>query len=297
MKRKKILLLFFFIPLLLPAGGNAAGAENPLRVEIFPKGIRQGEVFLVRASGPSLFRSIHGEFQGKKFPLAQGANTGTYEGLVGVDLNTKPSRYEMKVVATDRGGHSYSKGLPCKVEKTDFPVQKLTLPRSMVDLDPKTLDRVNRESKKLKALFEGVRTEPLWRGAFFRPVEGELSGAFGVRRIINGQAKSPHSGIDLRADEGTPVVACNGGRAALVDEFFFTGKSVILDHGGGLYSMYFHLSETGVSEGDRVNKGDLLGRVGSTGRSTGPHLHWGMIIRGARVDPLSFLRLSKYLQD
>jgi len=286
---KKLFWVLYLIPFLLLPAGKVVRAENPLRVEVFPKGIKQGDVFLVRTSAPAALSSIHGEFQG--------ANTGTYEGLVGVDLNTKPSRYEMKVVATDRGGHSYSKGLPCKVEKTDFAVQKLTLPRSMVDLDPKTLDRVNRESKKLKALFEGVQRETLWRGAFVRPVEGELSGAFGVRRIINGQTKSPHSGIDLRADEGTSVVACNGGRVALVDEFFFTGKSVILDHGGGLYSMYFHLSETGVSEGARVHTGDLLGRVGSTGRSTGPHLHWGMIIRGARVDPLSFLRLTKYLQD
>lgn len=294
---KKIFLVLSLISFLLTPAEKSAGAENPLRVEVFPKGIRQGDVFLVRTSATAALSSIHGEFQGKKFPMAPGANKGTYEGLVGVDLNTKPSRYEMKVVATDGGGHSYSKGLPCKVEKADFPLQKLTLPRSMVDLDPKTLERVNRESKKLKALFEGVQTETLWRGAFVRPVEGELSGAFGVRRIINGQTKNPHSGIDLRADEGTPVVACNGGRVALVDEFFFTGKSVILDHGGGLYSMYFHLSETGVSEGARVHTGDLLGRVGSTGRSTGPHLHWGMIIRGARVDPLSFLRLTKHLQD
>jgi hypothetical protein len=122
---KKLFLVFYLIPFLLLPAGKVVNAENPLRVEVFPKGIRQGDVFLVRTSGTAALSSIHGEFQGKKFPLAQGATTGTYEGLVGVDLNTKPSRYEMKVVATDRGGHSYSKGLPCKVEKTDFAVQKL----------------------------------------------------------------------------------------------------------------------------------------------------------------------------
>jgi len=294
---KKLFLVLYLIPFLLWPAGKMVKAENPLRVEVLPRVVRQGDVFMVKASGPASFGSIHGEFRGKRFPLSAGANKGTYESLVGIDLDAKPAKYEMKVLAKGEEGKVYSKALSLKVEKTDFPVQKLTLPRSMVDLDPKTLERVNRESKKLKALFEGVQTETLWRGAFLRPVEGELSGAFGVRRIINGQTKSPHSGIDLRADEGTPVVACNGGRIALVDEFFFSGKSVILDHGGGLYSMYFHLSEIGVSEGDRVHTGDLLGRVGSTGRSTGPHLHWGMIIRGARVDPLSFLRLTKHLQD
>jgi murein DD-endopeptidase MepM/ murein hydrolase activator NlpD len=294
---KKIFMVLFLISSLLAPVKKAAGAENPLRVEVFPKVVKQGEVFLVRATSPAPFNSIHGEFQGKKFFLSSAERQGIHEVLIGVDLDAKPAKYEMKVLAKGEEGKVYSKALSLKVQKTDFPVQKLTLPRSMVDLDPKTLDRVNRESKKLKALFEGVGTETLWRGAFLRPVEGEVTTGFGLRRVINGQRKSPHTGVDLRAEEGTPVLACNGGIVALVDEFFFSGKSVILDHGGGLYSMYFHLSETGVKEGDRVHRGDLLGRVGSTGRSTGPHLHWGMIIRGARVDPLSFLRLTKHLQD
>jgi murein DD-endopeptidase MepM/ murein hydrolase activator NlpD len=294
---KKVFLFFFLIPFLVAPVEKTAGAENPLRVEIFPKGIRQGDVFLVRASAPARFRSIHGEFQGKRFVLAPGPKDGTYEGLVGVDLSTKPAGYGIKVTAAGEGGPAVTKNLLIKVEKMDFPVQKLTLPRSMVDLDPKTLERVDQESKRLKALFAGVRDERLWKGAFARPVEGEVTTGFGLRRVINGQPKSPHTGLDLRADEGTPVAACNGGIVATVGDFFFSGKSVILDHGGGLYSMYFHLSEIGVHEGDRVHTGDLLGRVGSTGRSTGPHLHWGMILRGARVDPLSFLRLTEHLRE
>jgi murein DD-endopeptidase MepM/ murein hydrolase activator NlpD len=217
--------------------------------------------------------------------------------LIGIDLSTKPAKYEMKVLATGEDGVSFSKALWLKVEKTDFAVQKLSLPKSMVELDPKTLERVNQESKRVRNLFQGVREEKLWKGPFIRPLEGELSGAFGVRRIINGQARNPHSGIDLQAEAGTPVAACNGGIVALVEELFFSGKTVILDHGGGLYSMYFHLADAGGSAGDRLRTGDILGRVGSTGRSTGPHLHWGMIIRGARVDPLSLLRLTEKLRE
>jgi murein DD-endopeptidase MepM/ murein hydrolase activator NlpD len=122
-------------------------------------------------------------------------------------------------------------------------------------------------------------------------VEAELSGAFGLNRIINGKQRSPHTGVDLKAEEGTPVLATNSGIVVLVDELFFTGKSVILDHGWGLYSMYFHLSEVSVKNGDRVDTGTMLGRVGSTGRSTGAHLHWGIKMNGARVDPFSLLRL------
>jgi murein DD-endopeptidase MepM/ murein hydrolase activator NlpD len=288
---------FLLIPVMLGAAGEVAAAQDDLRVEVFPKVTKQGNVYLLRASGPSVLKSIQGEFQGKTFSLDPAEKRGTYEGLIGIDLGAKAAKYEMKVLATGEDGVSFSKALRLKVEKTDFAVQKLSLPKSMVELDPKTQERVNQESKRVRNLFQGVREEKLWKGPFSRPLEGELSGAFGVRRVINGQARNPHSGIDLRAEAGTPVAACNSGIVALVEELFFSGKTVILDHGWGLYSMYFHLSDAGVSSGDRLRTGETLGRVGSTGRSTGPHLHWGMIIRGARVDPLSFLRLTEKLRE
>jgi murein DD-endopeptidase MepM/ murein hydrolase activator NlpD len=127
-------------------------------------------------------------------------------------------------------------------------------------------------------------------------VEGKLSGAFGLSRVINGKRRNQHTGIDLQAEEGTPVLACNSGMIVLVDQLFFSGKSVVLDHGWGLFSMYFHLSETLVKEGDRVNQGAMLGRVGSTGRSTESHLHWGIRMNGARVDPLSLPGVTKTME-
>jgi murein DD-endopeptidase MepM/ murein hydrolase activator NlpD len=115
--------------------------------------------------------------------------------------------------------------------------------------------------------------------------------------MMNGQRRSPHTGVDFNAEEGTPVWACNSGLVVLFDQLFFSGKSVILDHGWGFYSMYFHLSEALVSEGDRVSRGAMVGRVGSTGRSTEPHLHWAIRIRGARVDPFSLLELTEGLRE
>ena len=250
---------------------------------------------LLKAWGPVSLKSVHGEFLGKRYPLGSGDQNQTFEGLLGVDLHTKPEKYSIRFIAMDRSGHVDSKTLSIKVEMGDFAVQKLTLPRSMVDLDPKTLERVNRESKRLKELFQTFGNERTWKGPFIRPLEGELSGVFGTRRLINGQPKSSHTGVDLRADEGTPVWASNSGRVALVDELFFSGKSVILDHGWGLYSMYFHLSEARVREGELIPKGAELGRVGATGRSTGPHLHWGIILNGARVDPFSLLKSTASL--
>ncbi len=284
-------LLFFHGPGLLNLAGKAAAAENNLRFEYLPKLIKQGEVCLLRVSGPPSLKSIQGEFQGERFSMAFSAENGTYEGLYGIDMNRPPGTYSIKVVATDGDGNVYSITGSLKVEKVDFGVQKIFLPPDMVELDAKTLERVQKEARRLEALFQTFRNERLWRGGFIRPVEGELSGTFGVNRIINGQERSPHTGVDLEVEEGTPVLACNSGEVVLVDDLFFAGKSVILDHGWSFYSMYFHLSEVLVKQGQKVGTGSMVGRVGSTGRSTGAHLHWGIRINGARVDPLSLIRL------
>jgi murein DD-endopeptidase MepM/ murein hydrolase activator NlpD len=289
-------LLLFFMFLILSAGRDTY-AEDALRVEVLPREVKQGDVFLMRVSGPASLKSVFGELRGERFLMASRGRDGAYEGLLGIDLNTRPATYEIKVVATDEGGRVYSNLLGLKVEKGEFGTQRLSLPSSMVDLDTKTFERVNKEAKRLRALFQGFQEERLWSGDFLRPVPGELTTVFGTRRIINGRPRSAHTGVDLQGEEGTPVLACNNGVVVLVDHLFFSGKSVILDHGLGLYSMYFHLSEALVSEGDRVGTGAMLGRVGSTGRSTGPHLHWGIIIRGARVDPLSLLRLTEHLRQ
>lgn len=274
--------------------GIAARAENGIRVESFPKVAKQGDVCLVRASGSAPLKSIHGEFRGERFPMAFSSETGIYEGLIGIDLSTSPATYEIKVIATDGDNRVYSSALSLRVEKVDFGTQALSLPSYMVDLDAKTLERVNQEARKLEALFQTSRDERLWEGGFIRPVEGEISTGFGLTRVINGQQRSQHAGVDLRAEKGTSVLASNHGVVVLVDELFFSGTSVILDHGWGLYSMYFHLSEALVKEGNRVRAGALLGRVGSTGRSTGPHLHWGIRISGARVDPFALLKTGTF---
>jgi len=270
--------------------GMAARAENGILVESFPKVAKQGDVCLVRASGPASVKSIHGEFHGERFPMAFNNEIGMYEGLIGIDMSTSSASYEIKVIATDGDNRVYSSTLSLRVEKVDFGSQAVSLPSYMVELDAKTLERVNHEARKLEALFQTFRDGRLWEGGFILPVEGEISTGFGLNRIINGQQRSQHTGVDLRAEQGTSVLASNHGVVVLVDELFFSGKSVILDHGWGLYSMYFHLSETLVKEGNRVRSGAILGRVGSTGRSTGPHLHWGIRINGARVDPFALLK-------
>ncbi|HSR11797.1 MAG TPA: M23 family metallopeptidase [Thermodesulfobacteriota bacterium] len=260
-------------------------------MKIFPKRVKPGGVCFVRVSGAGSTAQIHGEFRGKKFPL-QFTEKNAFEALVGIDLNTSPGKYSVRVdglPGTKDGGKIVS----VQVEKTDFPTESLSLPPSMVELNPETEARAERESKRFNELFRMSSEQRYWRGAFIRPVPGELSTPFGVRRIINGQPKNPHSGIDLRGEEGTPVLATNGGKVALTGDFFFPGNAVFLDHGAGVYSMYFHLSEIVAAEGDVVKKGSVVGKVGSTGRSSGPHLHFGVMIRGARVNPMSLINVTE----
>lgn len=270
---------------------SAAHDRNPLKVKILPDVAHQGEVCLIRVSAPEPLQSIYAEFQGIKIPMGFAAGGIIAEALLGIDLDALPARYEVVIRSTSALQKFFMKKVKLQVKKMHFPTQRLSLPPAMVDLDAKNLVRVNEEERRLKELFDKGRAERLWQGGFIKPVPGEVITSFGVRRVINNQQRSPHTGVDLKAEEGTPILACNNGVVVMVDDLFFAGKSVILDHGRGFFSMYFHLSQALVKEGEMIRKGDILGRVGSTGRSSGAHLHWGIRINGARVDPLSLLRL------
>src|SRR5206468_4212616 len=174
----------------------------------------------------------------------------------GRDLETEPGMDAWRVGVVEPGRGPRSAQGSMKIARRDFHVERLTLPGTMVDLDPETERRAVTESKQLATLYRTITPERLWRGKFTNPVGTTGTGSgFGARRIINGQPRSPHSGSDYSAPKGTPVVAVNAGKVALVAEFFFPGRLVILDHGLGLYTAYFHLDSTAVAEGERVDRG------------------------------------------
>jgi murein DD-endopeptidase MepM/ murein hydrolase activator NlpD len=188
-----------------------------------------------------------------------------------------------------RGRRGSRESATVQVGRFDYPVQKLTLPRHMVELSPEDLERVRRENREMARLWttEGPRR-------FALPLEAPLDplpagGRFGHRRVINGSPRSPHGGVDYPAAAGSPVLAAADGTVAMVADQFFGGNAVFVDHGDGLVSMYMHLSRVDVAEGTAVRRGQRVGAVGSTGRATGPHLHFGVRWRGARVDPALLL--------
>jgi hypothetical protein len=233
-------------------------------------------------------------WQGEEIALLPARESNIWQGFIAADLQEKPGHYKAYVNISPP---DLEKELDIEVVEKDYGVRRLTLPKEMVDLDEETFKRVQKEYKVINGLWEMPMSQPLWSGFFIRPVDGEVVGPFGRRSVINDQPRSPHTGVDLRGAKGTPVKAANDGKVILISDHYFTGKAIYLDHGGGVISMYFHLNDILVKDGDEVKKGHVIGLVGSTGRSTGPHLHWGMRINNARVNPLSLVTLSGELEE
>ena len=276
--------------LLMLARPLAWGAD--LQVKLPEKPVVQGDLRGLRVTAAEPLIGLEARFRGLSLPADPGG--GAYTILLAVDLETPPGPHPVEVKAQGRSGQRYHRLVQITVAGGRFPLQHLTLPKAMVDLDAETLERVRREEAVLTSIWETWKGEPYWSHAFIAPLEGTLqvSSAFGLRRIINGQPRSPHTGVDFEAAAGTPVRASNRGVVAYAGELFFSGNSVIVHHGGGLFTMYYHLQATRVEPGQEVAKGDILGWVGATGRATGPHLHWGARLQGARFNPERLLKLS-----
>ena len=250
---------------------------------------KQGEILWIEVPVNDPQSHVSGILLKRKIPFFPLTDT-RFAAIVGIDMQDPPGKQELRITiqANNKTDHlTYF----VEILKEDYAVQHLKLPKNKVDLDSKTLKRVRIEQKEMSAAFNHIGTQPLWDSAFLEPVKGRVSGRFGSRRVINGQQKRPHSGEDIAAPKGTPVHAINKGTVVATVDHFFSGKGVIIDHGVGLFSMYFHLSEIDVQPGQPLKKGDALGKVGSTGRATGPHLHWGIRLNGARVNPYALTAL------
>ena len=261
---------------------SADKAAQP-QIIVEPKKAGPGDILTVTVkniSGP-----VEGMFNGKKLYFNEAKSS--MKAVLAIDLYAEPGPYKLHIAAD---GKKISRTV--RVSPKKYPVQRLTLPPDLVVLSPENEARVEREQKKMAVLWP-VDSLRLWTGDFIDPLPGkEIGTPFGVRRFINKIPKNPHSGVDVSAEMGDPVLAPNDGVVVLVDEQFYSGRSIVIDHGQGIYTMFFHLSKINVVPGQAVMKGDHIGEVGSTGRSSGPHLHWGVRIQGARVDPLELIRLK-----
>ena len=264
-----------------------------------PKGIdgqysgKQGQVLVIKIPSDDQPTEIRGTFLTRTIPFFPDPRPGGppgYVGLLGIDLQDEPGTHEL-AVEIQQGEQVRKLSFNVLVVKEKFHVEHLNLPKDKVDLDEKSLARWKAEQEQVRqALAEQSRLR-LWRSDFVEPVNGKRTGIFGSVRIMNGQARSPHNGEDIGAPIGTDVAVTNDGIVRITVDHLLSGRGIYVDHGLGFYSMYFHLSEVLVKDGDLVRAGQIIGKVGATGRATGPHLHWGVKLNGARVNPYALLDL------
>lgn len=242
----------------------------------------QGDVIRVEAVAAGASPTLTS--LGKQWPVKR-ADGRRFVGWIGIDLKTKPGRYN---IMWKQGGKVVSNDL-LQVQKGNFRISHIEVSKKMAVFDKATLKRIRREVKALKATYSmPVKAEPeivMHR----RPIVGVVSTPFGAQRYVNGEPRSPHSGIDIAADAGTPIIAPLAGRVLMVADMYLNGKTVAIGHGNGLVSVYSHMQATMVQRGDWIKRGQQIGEVGATGRATGPHLHWGVRFENARVNPDSML--------
>jgi len=279
MKHKTIkawlLLLLLCAPLLL-----RAEALFPQASEV-PGGIAIVKLDSTQQPAPSVY-------YGKRRVLVR-RNSQNWEAVVGIPLGAKAGIHQLKVKTAN--GKTYYREF--SVAAKDYATQHITLKnKRMVNPYAKDLDRIRKEKKIIIKALKTWSDNPEVQTQFILPVDGQLGSPFGLRRFFNGEPRRPHSGLDIAAPEGALIRSPADGVVVNTGDYFFNGNSVFVDHGQGLVTMFCHLSETEVEPGTIVKQGDVLGKVGMTGRVTGPHLHWGVSLNNTRVEPKLFLQLN-----
>jgi murein DD-endopeptidase MepM/ murein hydrolase activator NlpD len=278
---------------LLLASFHAGAATDPPALEIstLARAFVPGELVVVTVSG--LPQTIDASLTVTVFDRtteAFRAGDGRWQALVGIDLDQRPGEYTLTAQARlTAAGISNTQRLA--VGTKAFPTRTLRVAPQFAAPPAHLAERIRQETRFLDALYTSGAAGRLWQAPFTRPVPDAANSAFGARSVFNGIRRAPHAGVDFSSRRGTPVRAPNAGRVAAARDLFFSGNTVIIDHGAGTFSTLAHLSRIDVQEGQLVQGGDLVGLVGATGRVTGPHLHWALRVLGARIDPLSALEL------
>ncbi len=282
-------MLVLLCALALPSVEPAASPADAIDVAARSRSLQPGELIVLTLTTSRPADAVDVHVFNRDIPAFR-IDARTWRALVGIDLGASPGTY-----ASTIEGHSG----PARIQGTyRFTVQAKRFPTRVLKVDPDFVnppsameDRIVREGAELNRVLNQVSTTRISDGVFVAPVTAAATSAFGSRSIFNGVARNPHSGADFPSAAGTPIAAPSAGRVVLARDLYFSGNTVILDHGLGLLSLLAHMSVVDVREGDLVPSGKIIGKVGATGRVTGPHLHWAIRLNGARVDPIAVLAL------
>jgi murein DD-endopeptidase MepM/ murein hydrolase activator NlpD len=264
------------------------GLAAPVAIDTAYRALTPGELVVLTITVDGTPSSVRVNAFRKVIPTYK--TEGGWRALVGIDLDQRPGRYLVEVEA-DVGSTVLRQSRALVVAPKKFPTRTLRVDPAFVNPSPTEMTRIRADQAFLADAYARPAATRLWSAPFVRPVPNEANSSFGSRSIFNGEPRSPHGGTDFLSPSGTPIKAPNAGRVVCARDLYFTGNTIIIDHGLGLFSMLAHLSRLDVKEGDEVIPSQIVGLVGATGRVTGPHLHWALSVNGARVDPLSALAL------
>lgn len=245
----------------------------------------QGKVITVKVPAENV-SSVTGVFLGQKFICYEKGDV--YKGVIGVPLDQKPGYYKLKLFITRPDGGKFSETRTLKVWSTRFPFSKFWLPPARNKLRARQI--VNNEWASIDKVLRQEATAQRWEGKFIDPVSGEVSQGFGHKQIINGKGAGSHRGVDYAVISGTEVIAPNKGKVVFADKLQAFGGTIVLDHGQGIHTLYFHLSKFVAPLGQEVKKGQVIALSGNSGVSSGAHLHWGMSVHNLRVDPKQWVK-------
>jgi murein DD-endopeptidase MepM/ murein hydrolase activator NlpD len=279
---------FFTVPLAVAANWS---------VHAQPTRLVNGGPVLFQVKSPAPLESLNGTWLGHEVAFSFDAASKTWFALAGVSLETDPGTYVLELNGVTRAGNGsgaeilFSRRLTVARAKYPKIAVKLSVEGKFTEPTPEQQKQIAEGQQVKKDYLNRVTPEREWSGPFAAPATAEISDVFGSQRIFNGKTSSPHLGLDFRVPSGTPITAMNDGTVLLARPLYFEGNFVVLDHGQGLLTLYLHLSEFRVKEGDRVKRGQVLGLSGGTGRATGPHLHAAVRWQGTYLDPALLIRL------
>ena len=286
----KLETIFLVVVLLgLSAPAQVRGQKWSAKWE--PLKLVNGSPVLFRVTAPKQVTTLNGNFLGQDLSFRLSQTCHCWYAFAGVSLNTKPGRYTLRVEGTEPSEKKAGMSYAVAVAAAHYPSSTITVAPAFVEPPKEMEPLIQAADIAKKQAFATSDPNPLWSGPFQPPAQTETSGVFGSARVYNGVKKSQHLGLDFRASIGTPVHATNSGTVILARPLYFEGNCVMLDHGQGLVTIYMHLSEFKVKEGEKVAAGQLIALSGGTGRATGPHLHFAVRWRGEYLDPRTLLEL------
>ena len=286
---RRVPLLVVAGALLVAGAAHPAAQPAPIAVDVRSRAVRPGEPLDIRLTSSAPLNKIAVTL-GER-PLHPWAlKDGGWRVLAGLDVEQPPGPLTLTVLGTRAAGPPISQVVTLQVEPAAFAERQLTVAPKFVEPPESERPRIEREAVRLRGIYDTSSTDRS-PGVFAAPVPHKRSSPFGSRSIFNGVPRERHAGLDFASPAGAIIRAPAAGRVALVADLYFTGRTVVVDHGQGLYSILAHMTRTSVLEGQIVARGARLGTVGATGRATGPHLHWSVRLGGTRVDPAAVLAL------